>query len=91
MPYEILIPRHVERQIAKIPREIATRILDDLEGFADGLDYRRYDVRRIVDSPKTAPRYRMRSGDYRVLFFILHNRLVIEVISIRKKKTGMEY
>ena len=91
MPYEILIPRHVERQITKIHREIATRILDDLEGFADGLDYRRYDVRRIVDSPKTAPRYRMRSGDYRVLFFILHNRLVIEVISIRKKKTGMEY
>jgi mRNA-degrading endonuclease RelE of RelBE toxin-antitoxin system len=37
------------------------------------------------------PRYRMRSGQYRVTFFIHHNRLVIEVISIRRKKTGMEY
>ena len=91
MPYEILIPRHVERQIRKIPRGFATRILDDLEGFADSLDYKRYDVRRVVDSPKTAPRYRMRSGDYRVIFFILHNRLVIEVISIKRKKTGMDY
>jgi len=91
LPYEILVPRHVEQQIAKIPRGFATRILDDLEGFAGGLDYRRYDVRRIVDSPKNAPRYRMRSGNYRVLFFILHNRLVIEVISIRRKKTGMDY
>ena len=91
MPYEILIPRHVERQIQQIPRGFATRILDDLEGFADGLNYKRYDVRRVVDSPKTSLRYRMRSGDYRVIFFILHNRLVIEVISMKRKKTGMDY
>ncbi|OPX62653.1 MULTISPECIES: type II toxin-antitoxin system RelE/ParE family toxin [unclassified Methanoregula] len=91
MPYEILIPRHVERQIRKIPKKTVSRILDDLEGFADCPDYQRYDVRRIVGSPKTAPRYRMRSGNYRVIFFILHDRLVIEVISIRRKKTGMEY
>jgi mRNA-degrading endonuclease RelE of RelBE toxin-antitoxin system len=91
LPYEILVPQHVEKQIANIPPDFATRNQDDHEGFADGLDYKRYDVRRIVDSPKTAPRYRMRSGNYRVLFFILHNRLVIEVISIRRKKTGMDY
>jgi len=91
LPYEILIPRIVERKIAKIPKEFAIRILDDLEGFADGLDFRRYDVRRIVDSPKEVPRYRMRSGNYRVIFFILHNRMVIEVISVRRKKTGMGY
>ena len=41
--------------------------------------------------PHPSPRYRMRSGNYRVLFFILHNHLVIEVISIRRKKTGMDY
>jgi mRNA-degrading endonuclease RelE of RelBE toxin-antitoxin system len=91
LPYEILIPRRVERQIAEIPREFVIRIFDDLGGFADGLDYKRYDVRKIVDSPKTIPRYRMRSGNYRVIFFILHDRLVIEVISIRRKKTGMDY
>jgi mRNA-degrading endonuclease RelE of RelBE toxin-antitoxin system len=91
LPYEILIPRRVERQIGEIPRQFVTRILDDLEGFADGLDYKRYDVRKIADSPKSAPRYRMRSGNYRVTFFILHDRLVIEVISIRRKKSGMDY
>jgi mRNA-degrading endonuclease RelE of RelBE toxin-antitoxin system len=91
LPYEILIPRHAERQIVKIPREFATRILDDLEGFAEGLDYKRFDVKRIADAPKEVPRYRMRSGNYRVIFFILHERLVIEVVSIRRKKTGMKY
>ncbi len=91
MPYEILIPRRVERQIKELPRKFAVHILDDLEGFADSLDYKRYDVRKIVDSPKDVPRYRMRSGNYRVIFFILHDRLVIEVISVRRKKTGRDY
>jgi mRNA-degrading endonuclease RelE of RelBE toxin-antitoxin system len=75
----------------EIPHEFATRILDDLEGFADSLDYKRYDVRRIVDSPESAPRYRMRSGNYRVTFFIIHTRLIIEVIAIRLKKSDMDY
>jgi mRNA-degrading endonuclease RelE of RelBE toxin-antitoxin system len=91
LPFEILIPHRVERQIADFPREFATRILDDLEGFADGLDFRRFDVRRIAGSPKDLPRYRMRSGNYRVIFFIRHDRLVIEVISIQRKKSGTEY
>ena len=47
MPYEIWIPRHVEKQIAEIPRVFITRVLDDLKGFADGLDYKRYDVRKV--------------------------------------------
>jgi mRNA-degrading endonuclease RelE of RelBE toxin-antitoxin system len=91
MPYEIWIPRRVEKQIADIPREFITRVLDDLEGFADGLDYKRYDVRKVRDSPVGVPRYRMRSGNYRVVFFLHHNRFIIEVISIRRKTGGMEY
>jgi mRNA-degrading endonuclease RelE of RelBE toxin-antitoxin system len=91
MPYEIWIPHRVEMQIAAIPKESASRILDDLEEFAENLDSKRYDVRKVKDSPKDVPRYRMRSDNYRVTFFIHHNRLIIEVISIRRKKTGMEY
>ena len=91
MKYQILIPARVERQISKIPRQYVSAVLDDLEGFADGLDYHRYDVRKVVDSSADLPRYRMRSGNYRVIFFLLHNRLVIEVISVQKKKNGMKY
>jgi mRNA-degrading endonuclease RelE of RelBE toxin-antitoxin system len=91
MPYEIWIPWRVEKQIAGILPKLITRVLDDLERFADALDYKRYDVRKLRDSPKAIPRYRMRSGNYRITFFIHHKRLVIEVISIRRKKTGMDY
>jgi mRNA-degrading endonuclease RelE of RelBE toxin-antitoxin system len=81
----------VEKQIADIPKELIARVLDDLEGFAAGLDYKRYDVRKVRDSPADVPRYRMRSGNYRVTFFLHHDKMIIEVISIRRKKTGMEY
>jgi len=81
----------VEEQIAAIPKELIARVLDDLEGFANNRDYKRYGVRKVKGSPKEIPRYRMRSGNDRVTFFLHHNRLVIEVISIRKKKTGMDY
>ncbi len=91
MKYQILIPSRVERQISRIPKQQISAVLDDLEGFAEGLDYRRYDVRKVVDSSTDLPRYRMRSGNYRVVFFLLHNRLVIEVISLQKKKDGMKY
>jgi mRNA-degrading endonuclease RelE of RelBE toxin-antitoxin system len=91
MAYDIWIPRRVEKQIADIPREFITSVLDDLEGFADGPDYKRYYVRKVRDSPMDVPRYRMRSGNYRVVFFLHHNRLIIEVISIRRKTGGMEY
>lgn len=91
MKYQILIPRRVERQISKIPKQYISAVLDDLDGFADGLDYRRYDVRKVRDSSVDLPRYRMRSGNYRIVFFILHNRLIIEVISVRIKRDGMDY
>ena len=56
MRYEIWIPHRVEKQIAAVPNELITRVLDDLEAFADGLDYRRYDVRKVRGSPLDMPR-----------------------------------
>jgi hypothetical protein len=89
-PHNLCVPHRMEKGIAASPKELVTRVLDDLEAFADGLDYRRYDVRKVRDSPKDMPRYRMRSGNYRVTFFSRHQRLVIEGIPVRKKLTGMD-
>jgi mRNA-degrading endonuclease RelE of RelBE toxin-antitoxin system len=91
MPYRVLIPHHAKKQLRDIPREFASRILDALEGFAQDLDYARWDVRKVRDSPKHQPRYRLRSGDYRVTLLIAHTTLIIEVISVRRRKGNLEY
>lgn len=91
MQYEVLIPNHAKKQISTIPSQFAARILDALEGFASDLDYRRWDVKKVKDSPKNQPRYRLRTGEYRVTLFIHHDKVIIEVISVRRRKGGMEY
>jgi mRNA interferase RelE/StbE len=91
MPYEVLIPNHAKKQISAIPTQFAVRILDALEGFASDLDYRRWDVKKVKDSPKNQPRYRLRTGEYRVTLFIHHDKVIIEVISVRRRKEGMDY
>lgn len=91
MPYRVLIPSHAKKQLRDIPREFASRILDALEGFAQDLDYVRWDVRKVKDSPKHHPRYRLRSGDFRVILFIAHDTLIIEVISVRRRKGNLKY
>jgi len=91
MPYRVVIPDHAKKQIRDIPRQCAVRIMDAIEGFATDPDYTRWDVRRVIDSPKNQPRYRIRSGDYRVTLFIYHHQMIIEVISVRRKNGGMDY
>jgi mRNA-degrading endonuclease RelE of RelBE toxin-antitoxin system len=85
---EILVPRQVERQIAGLPRKKVTRILDELEGFLTHPDSVKYNVRTVPGSSKPVPRYRMRSGNYRVVFSLMHDRLIMETIS--KKKDDMD-
>ena len=58
--------------------EFITCVPDDPEGFADELTFKRYDVRKVRDSPVGVPRYRMRSGNYRIVSFLRQHRLINE-------------
>nr|WP_321352810.1 type II toxin-antitoxin system RelE/ParE family toxin [uncultured Methanoregula sp.] len=77
--------RRAEKDLAEIPREHRIHIERALEKFAEHPD-QRHDVVKVRDSPKVAPRYRIRIGEYRATFFIWHNLLLIEIITIGKKK-----
>jgi len=72
-------------QMASIPQDIRIHIELALERFAKNPDMR-HDVVKVRDSPKVMPRYRLRVGEYRVIFFIHHDILIIEIITIGKKK-----
>jgi len=91
MAYIVIIPNPAKKQLQDIPKEQASRILDVIEGFSENLDYVRYDVRKVKGSPKRYPRYRLRSGEYRAILFIHHNKLILEVLSVVRKHGGMDY
>jgi mRNA-degrading endonuclease RelE of RelBE toxin-antitoxin system len=83
--YQIRLSRRAEKDLAAIPQEHRIHIEQKLEEFAVHPEAR-HDVVKVRDSPKVAPRYRMRIGEYRATFFIFHNILLIEIITIGKKK-----
>jgi len=87
--YQIRLSQKAEKDLAKIPQKDRIHIELKLEEFAAHPEIR-HDVVKIRDSPKVAPRYRIRIGEYRATFFIWHDMLLIEIITIGKKE-NFEY
>jgi mRNA-degrading endonuclease RelE of RelBE toxin-antitoxin system len=83
--YQIKFSRRAKKDLLSFPQEHRIHIELALKKFAAHPD-QRHDVVKVRDSPKVAPRYRLRIGDYRATFFIHHNILLIEIITIGKKK-----
>ena len=83
--YQIKLSRRAENDLKGLSRSIRIRIECALERFAQNPDAR-HEVVKVRDSPKNVPRYRLRIGEYRATFFIHHDVLVIEIITIGKKE-----
>jgi mRNA interferase RelE/StbE len=87
--YQIRLSRRAEKDLAEIPPDHRVHIERALKRFAEHPELR-HDVAKVRDSPQVVPRYRIRIGDYRATFFIWHDILLIEIITIGKKK-NFEY
>jgi mRNA-degrading endonuclease RelE of RelBE toxin-antitoxin system len=81
--YQILLSRRAEKELRAIPREPRIRIEFMLKKFAADPS-QHHDVVKVRDSPKVAPRHRIRIGEYRATFFIHHDKIFIEIITIGK-------
>ena len=83
--YQIRLSNRAVKDLEKIPQEHRIHIELALERFASHPD-QRHDIVKVRDSPKNTPRYRLRVGEYRATFFMHHDLLIIEIITIGKKK-----
>ena len=61
MPMIVRYSEPALRDIKKIPRDAAARILDRVEAYAAGMPS---DIKKLAGNDK----YRMRVGDYRLIF-----------------------
>ena len=89
MVYQIQFTHRAEKAYTSLPQGIRIRIAVALEKYAAD-PFRRHDVKKIKGCPPEKPRYRMRVGEYRVIFLILQNRMVICVVSVGKRE-NMDY
>ena len=79
--YEIEWKRSAVKELKQLPKEMITRILQAVEGLAD--DPFPQGVKKLVGSKHT---YRLREGDYRIIYNLLSETLVIEVIRVGHRK-----
>lgn len=79
--YSIEWKSSAAKELKKLPMPVIGRILHAVEALAtspwpDG-------ARKLTDTKST---YRIRVGDYRVIYNVFDRRLVIEIIKVRDRK-----
>ncbi len=79
--YSIVWKRSAEKDLNKIPREFIRRILEIIESLRDN-PYPR-GVRKIT---KTEKFFRIRIGDYRIIYHVDEGNKVITVYYIRHRR-----
>lgn len=80
MRYEVELKPRATKDLRRIPKEDAARVVDALDELQDDLAG---DVKRLT---AFAPEYRLRVGDYRVLFDIEQsNRVVVYRVRHRRE------
>ena len=80
MAYNIVYKKSVQRDLKKLPKAVAERILDDIE---DELA-RNADTYPSLKGPFAGLR-RYRSGDYRVIYAIIESDVLILRVGHRKE------
>ena len=71
MPYQIQIRKSAQKQLDKLSDNIADTLLEAIEALAN--DPRPFGCKKLKDRDG----YRIRKGDYRIIYDIFDNRLVI--------------
>jgi mRNA interferase RelE/StbE len=79
--YSIEWKSSAAKELQKLSKPVIARILPAIEALAD--TPRPDGVRKLTGSENT---YRIRVGEYRVVYNILDQRLVIEIIRVRDRK-----
>jgi mRNA interferase RelE/StbE len=79
--YRIEIKPSASKELEKLPRQIIPRIVAAIRELAR--DPHSQGVKKLTGFENT---YRIRVGDYRILYNIYEDRLVIEIIRVRHRK-----
>ena len=81
MTYSVEFKRSAMRQLKRLPKNIQRRIADAVDRLADNPRPHGYIQMETDDTL-----YRVRVGDYRIIYEIIDNKLVILVIRIGHRR-----
>ena len=80
MKYTVLIERYAQKQIMKLDKKVIPVIKTAIAGLAD--NPRPYGYKKL----KGEDAYRIRVGDYRVIYEIDDDKIIVTVVSVGHRK-----
>jgi len=78
--YQVRITKTAQKQLDKIPSQIATRLFDLIQSLAT--NPRPNGCKKL----KGRDGFRIRKGDFRIIYDVIDNLLIVEVIAIGDRK-----
>lgn len=78
--YEVYLTKTASKQLDKLPDSIAVPLIELISGLA--INPRPHGSKKL----KGRLGYRIRKGDYRIIYDIYDERLVVEVIALGHRK-----
>ena len=79
--YKIEWKNSAYKELQKLPRPMITRVVAAVSELSN--EPYPHGVKKLVGSEFS---YRIRIGDYRVVYEVFENRLIIEIIRVRHRK-----
>jgi mRNA interferase RelE/StbE len=81
MPYTIVFVNSAKKEFDKLPKDLQVRITLAINGLV--ADARPNGCKKLKGGKND---YRIRVGDYRIIYKIIDNLLIIEIIAIGHRK-----
>lgn len=81
MPYEIVIKKSAAKRIATLPKAIKESVFSNIFELSD--EPRPSGCKKLKGEDNA---WRIRVGDYRIIYSIFDDRLIIEVIRVSHRK-----
>ena len=81
MKYKVTIKKSAQKEIKALPKNVIKRVLIKIKQLAD--EPRPSGCRKIVGTEDT---WRIRVGNYRIIYNVFDDVLLIEVIAVKHRK-----
>jgi mRNA interferase RelE/StbE len=85
MPYEIVISKSVIKELNSLPTKIKVNVIQHIQDLAD--EPRPKGCKKLVGQDNL---WRIRVGQYRVIYSIEDNVLTIDIVRVRHRKDVYE-
>lgn len=87
MIYKIVVNKKAQKELDKLPAQVAEDIADEIEKLAENPrpnGYKKLTEFRIPNAPRRL--YRIRIGDYRAVYSIEDDVLTVQVFKVANRK-----